>query len=82
MPMWCEASVVTPMCRIGGGSHPGACGKFISLVSTQSFATPWLNPALVHTQFYQDIHQSETGVVHQVPSLFPPPHFVLRIVWG
>lgn len=82
MPIWCEVSVITPICRTGGGRRPSACEKFISPVSTQSFATPWLNLALVHTSFYQDIHQSESGGVHHVPRLFLHPLFVLSMVWG
>lgn len=47
---------------------PRACGKFIPLASTQSFATPWINSVPVHTQHYQDTHQSVSGAVYQMSS--------------
>ena len=47
---------------------PKACGKFIPLASTQSFATPWINSVPVHTQHYQDTHQSVSGAAHQMSS--------------
>lgn len=47
---------------------PRACGKCIPLASTQSFATPWINSVPVHTQHYQDTHQSVSGAVHQMSS--------------